>query len=156
AMSRMEDVNTQGGLNPQRILRALRNRKLYLVIPMLLTTAGAFVYTQRLPSRYRAQALVAAEPVLPADIFSARPDIAQAINVQEQLRTIRETLLSDAVIAPVARQFTLTEETLKSKVQITVEAPGAFYIGFESGRSAREAMEVTNALAVRFVARTSD
>ena len=72
----MDDVTTQGGLNPQKIWRALRNRKLYLVVPILLTTAVAAVYIHRLPPRYRAQSLVAAEPILPADFLSARPDAA--------------------------------------------------------------------------------
>src|SRR5688572_21681175 len=162
----MENSSTGTGLSPFKVLRALRSRKLYVVIPVLLLTAGATYYTRRLPERYRAQALVAAEPAFPGEFLGRADAAAATVNVQDQLRTIRETLLSDAVLSTVVREFDLHDprspqtlepaiEKLKSKVQIQVEAPNAFFIGFEGG-DRQQVMEIANRLADLFIARTSD
>ena len=86
--------------------------------------------------------------------------------VQEQLRTIRETLLGPGVLVPVIREFGLYSvsgereadramEAMKSRIQIQVDAPDAFFVGFE-GDQARQVTEVANRLATVFVERVSD
>lgn len=151
----MEATNRRSGMNVHRMLRALQHRRLCLVLPALILTAGAAIYSRTRPVRYRAQALVAAEAVAPVDFLAAHPETPTAQAVQDQLRTIRETLLSGVVIAPIARDFGQPEASVKSHTQITVDSPGTFFIGFESGRSARQAMEIANRLAEGFVAQTS-
>src|SRR5712692_4785851 len=86
------------------VLRALRRRKLFLVLPVLLATPAAYYYAQRLPERFRTRALVAAESPRPG-VTSGR--LAPAVNVQEQLRDIRETVLSQPVLEAVIREFKL-------------------------------------------------
>jgi len=90
---------------------------------------------------------------------------ATTANVQDQLRTIRETLFSQSVLQAVSDEFHLYKtadgtpeqslEAFKSKIQIRVEGPDAFYISFEGDRPL-EVMLVTNRLAERFIERTSD
>ena len=44
------------------VLRALKRRKLYLLIPVLLVTGAVRLYTLRLPERFRARTLIAPSP----------------------------------------------------------------------------------------------
>src|SRR5579863_3140731 len=105
--SRMETNGTAQGLSLFTVLKAIRRRKLYLLMPVLLLTAGAGIYALRLPECFRAQALIAAEPVSPAHYLTDRIDAAATANVQEQLRAVRETLFSPPVLETVAREFKL-------------------------------------------------
>jgi polysaccharide chain length determinant protein (PEP-CTERM system associated) len=80
------------------------------------------------------------------------------------LRTIRETLFSQPVLEAVNTEFHLyykgdgtpeqSLEALKSRIQIQVEGPDAFYVSFEGDRPL-QVMQVTNRLAERFIERTS-
>src|SRR5260370_36805855 len=121
------------------VLGALRRRKLFLVLPVLLATPAADSYAQRLPDRCRTRPLVDSESPLPG-VLPGRP--APVVNVQEQLRDIRETVLSQPVLEAVIREFKLYDldkdedsapevADMKSRIQIQVEGPDAFYIGFE-------------------------
>ena len=89
------------------VLKALKRRKLYLLVPMVLVTAAVAVYTGRLPERFRARALVASEAAAPEPYLSGRIDAVATVNVQEHLRAIRETLLSPPVLETVIRSFKL-------------------------------------------------
>lgn len=161
----METNDSGKGLSAFTVLRALKRRKLYLLIPAVLVTAAVAAYTLRLPKLYRAKALIAAEPVTPGNYLNDRTSAATTANVQEQLRTIRETLLSQPVLESVNAEFHLypagggTREawlgSMRSKIQIQVEGPDAFYVGFE-GDHPLEVMQVTNRLAGRFIERTAD
>jgi polysaccharide chain length determinant protein (PEP-CTERM system associated) len=137
------------------ILRTLKRRKLYWLVPMVLITAAVAVYTGRLPTRFRARALV-----------SGTADAAATANVQENLRAIRETLLSPPVLETVIREFKLYDvagsrgveraiDSMKSRIQVQVESPDSFYVGFE-GDQPQQVMQVANRLAALFVERTSD
>lgn len=144
------------------VLRALRRRKLYLLVPMLLVTAAVSVYTLRLPERFRARTLIVAEPGIPANYLGNRSGNAATGNIEEQLRTIRETLFGRAVLGMVNTEFHLSdaedresEAALRSRIQIQVEGPDAFYISFEGGEPL-QVMQVTNRLAGLFIERTSD
>src|SRR5260370_9468308 len=86
------------------VLRGMRRRKLFLVLPVLLATPAAYFYAQRLPERFRTRALVAAEAPLPG-VLQGRP--APVLNVQDQLRDIRETVLSQPSLEAVIREFKL-------------------------------------------------
>ena len=161
----MEANNSGNGLSAFTILRALKRRKLYLLVPALLMTGAVSIYTLRLPKRFRARTLIAAEPVAPGNYLSGRSGAATAANIQDQLRTIRETLFSQPVLQAVNTEFHLYNagdvmpeqslENLRSRIQIQVEGPDAFYVSFEGDRPV-QVMEVTNRLAERFIERTSD
>jgi len=148
------------------VLKTLKRRKFYLLVPMVLVTAGVALYTARLPERFRARALVASEAAIPEPYLSGRVDAVATVNVQEQLRSIRETLLSPAVLEAVIREFKLYDpagsrerqraiDDMKSRIQIQVESPDSFYVGFE-GDQPQQVTQVANRLAASFVERTSD
>lgn len=161
----METNDSAKGLSVFTVLRALKRRKLYLLVPALLMTLAVSVYTLRLPKRFRAQALIAAEPVAPGNYLNGRSGAATTANIQDQLRTIRETLFSQPVLESVNAEFHLYKtadgtleqslEALRPRIQIQVEGPDAFYVSFE-GERPLEVMQVTNRLAERFIERTSD
>ncbi len=148
------------------VLKTLKRRKFYLLVPMVLVTAGVAVYTGRLPERFRARALVASEAAVPEPYLSGKVDGLATVNVQEQLRAIRETLFSAPVLETVIREFKLYDTAgnrtleratadMKSRIQVQVESPDAFYVGFE-GDEPQQVMQVANRLVTLFVERTSD
>lgn len=161
----METNEARKGLVVFMALRALKRRKLYLLIPVLLVTAAVSVYTLRLPEHFRARTLIAAAPVIPGHYLNGRSDAGIAANIQDQLRAIRETLFSRPVLETVNAEFHLYPagdgpreealEALKSRIQIQVEGPDAFYVRFE-GEHPKQVMQVTNRLAELFIERTSD
>jgi len=152
--------------SPLAMLKTLKRRKFYLLAPIVLVTAGAAVYTGRLPERFRAKALVASRAAIPEPYLGGRVDAVATVDVQEHLRSVRETLFSPPLLEAVIREFNLydvsgSRETerainaLKTRIQIQVDSPDAFYVGFE-GDGAQQAMRVANRLATLFVERTSD
>ena len=162
----MQNNGTDRTLTAFTILKVIKRRKLYFLIPMLLLTAGAAIYALRLPTRFRARALVAVEPVIPQRYVNLRTDAAAAASVQDQLRSIRETLFSRPLLETVIREFGLygrqqdavpesAIEDMKSKIDVQVEGPDAFYLGFE-GSNPQQVMQVTNRVAQLFVEGTSN
>ena len=159
----MQSHETGNGLSVFAVLRAIKRRKFYILIPTLLLTAGAAYYVKTLPERYRARTLVGTQTVTAANYLSDRP-AAPITTVQDQLRTIRETLLSSPVLETVAREFHLQGvepneskaiDAVKSKIQIQVEGSDALYVGFE-GDQPQQVAQIANRLAELFVERTSD
>jgi polysaccharide chain length determinant protein (PEP-CTERM system associated) len=160
----MESHDAGKGLSAFSVLRALKRRKFYVLIPTLLFTAGAAYYVTKLPEHYRAQTLVGTQSASLANYLSDKPPAPATATVQEELRTVRESLFSPAVLGTVAAEFpraTLKAgeskaiDVLKSKIQIEVEGPDAFYIGFE-GDEPQQVAQVANRLAQLFIERTSD
>jgi len=162
----METNGAAQGLSVFTVLKAIRRRKLYLLMPVLLLTAGAGIYALHLPERFRAEALIAAEPVIPAHYLTDRVDAATAVNVQDQLRAVRETLFSTLVLETAIREFRLYDlvrkrvpgqalEEMKSRIPVQVEGPDTFSVGFE-GENRQQVMQVANRLAGLFIERTAD
>jgi polysaccharide chain length determinant protein (PEP-CTERM system associated) len=161
------ETNRDGkGLSPFTVLRTLKRRKLYLLVPVVLVTGAVAAYTERLPERFRARALVASEAAVPEPYLGGRVEAAAVVSVEEHLRTIRETLFSAPVMETVIREFKLYDtagsrgveratENLRARIQIQVDSPEAFYVGFEGDRP-QQVMQVANRLAALFVERTSD
>src|SRR5690349_18048358 len=158
----MQTNETGKTLSVLTVLKAVKRRKLYLLIHVKLLTTGAILYALRLSPRFRARALVAVTPVIPQYYLNARPDsTAATANVQDQMRSIRETLYSRPLLESVIREFklydlppnTVTDQSLedmKSRIEIQVEGADAFYLGFE-GKNPQQVMDVTNRLAQLFV-----
>jgi len=161
----MEANNKEGRrLSPFTMLKIVKRRKFYLLAPVVLITLGVAYYVGKLPIRYRAQALIASQAPVQDSYLNNRADAA--VNVQEHLRTIREVIFSPQVLETVIREFQLYDitgprgldraiERMKPRIQIQVDSPDAFYVGFE-GDSPQEVMQVANRLAGLFVARTSN
>ena len=161
----METNDSGKGFSAFTVVRALGRRKLFLLVPVVLVTAAASIYSLRLPERFRARALIAAVTPSPGDDPYGRSGAVTTANIQDQLRTTRETLFSRPVLETINTEFHLygsgdgtadqALEALKSKIQIQVEGPDAFYVSFE-GTQPRPVMQVTNRLAALFIERTSD
>jgi len=99
----MQNNGTGKTLTASTILNVIKRRKLYFLIPMLLLTAGAAIFAFRLPARFRAHALVAVEPVIPQHYVNLRADATATASVQDQLRSIRETLFSRPLLETAIR-----------------------------------------------------
>ncbi len=157
--------NDGKGVTALSIARTLNRRKLYLALPVVLLGPAVYFYSMSLPQKFRARALVGAEALIPGQPgFLGRVDPG-TIAAQEQLRAIRATLFSPAVLSAVSHEFQLPyappgaltgdgKEDLRSRILIQIDGPDAFYVGFES-RDAKQARDVTNRLAQLFVERTS-
>jgi polysaccharide biosynthesis transport protein len=151
--------------SPLSVLRALKRRKLYLLVPIVVLVPAAWFYAQRLPQRFRANALVGSEPLIPGQPAPGNVVDPSTINAQEQLRAVRETLFSAPVLETVAREYGVqaksasgskpAADAMKSNIQIQLEGPNAFSVGFESG-SPELAAKIANRLAGLFVERTSN
>lgn len=153
-------------LSPIAVLRALNRRKLYVLLPVLVLTPAITYYALRLPQHFRARALVGTETTISGGLAFTKPDPVAILNAQDQLRAFRVTLLSTPVLERVIREFHLYDmpsnhasqtviEAMKSRVEVQVESPEAFYVGFEGSRP-EQAMLVANRLAGLFLERKSD
>src|SRR5579863_753430 len=151
--------------SPLSVLRALKRRRFYLLVPVVVLVPAAWFYAQRLPQRFRASALVGSEPLTPGQPAPGNVLDPSTINAQEQLRAIRETLFSAPVLETLAHEYGVeakatsgpkpASDEMKSNIQIQLEGPNAFSVGFESG-SPELAAKVANRLAGLFVERTSN
>ncbi len=161
----METSISSSGLSTFTVLRALKRRKLFLLIPILVSTAAAGIYSLRLPERFRARTLIAAEPMVSGNYLNGRSGATTTANVQDQLRAIRETMFSSPLLDTVEAEFPQTHaagetkapahEALKSGIEIQVEGPDAFYVSFEA-KQPQQAMQIANRLAELFIQRTSN
>jgi succinoglycan biosynthesis transport protein ExoP len=162
----MQTNTTAQGLSVHVVLKALRRRKFYLLIPMVLVTAAFAYYAMKQPERFRARVMLAAESAIPRDSVRARADAAAIANITEQLRTIRETLLNRRALETVIREFNLYPldtkqatdeaiENLKSNIDLQVEGTDAFYVSYQ-GSDRQQVMQVTNRLAEMFVERNAE
>src|SRR5580658_3842883 len=103
----MNTTNTAKGVSALALLMALKRRKFYLLIPILLLTPAVCFYALHVPQKYRARALVGAEPLMPGQpALDGRIDPG-TVGAQEEMRAIRDTLLSPPVLASVSHEFNL-------------------------------------------------
>src|SRR5579864_9506634 len=150
-------------LSATSLIGALRRRFVYLLIPSAILMAAAWMYARRMPENFRARVQIAAEPVAPAHFLTDRPSVAPVVNVQEQLRSIRDVMLNPALLRQVIGETgPLTNgpqptqqavDDLRSKIQIQVETPDSFNVTLEGPR-ARQTMDAVNRLTEEFVQRT--
>src|ERR1700733_11492334 len=111
----------------QKLLTVMWQRKLVIVLPALLLAVAFAAYAYRLPERYEAQALVALDP-------QANPQNVQIPTVEEQLWTVRETVLSRPLLEKVVQEFKLNPssadavEDVKSQINIEVVNAKAFHV----------------------------
>jgi len=142
-------------ISVQKFLAVIWRRKLSIVLPTLFL-AGAFTaYAYYLPERYEAQALLAIDP-------RANPPNVQIPSVEEQLWTVRETVLGRPLLEKVIAEFKLSPsenqvdavEYVKSRIKIDVVSSKAFHVGFQ-GEDPELVARVANRLAELFVAQTT-
>lgn len=152
--SRTQEISLLG------LADALRRRKFYILLPVVLLTAGFAGLSFYLPPSYRAEVVVMAQPMVGEDYL--KPTLPPG-GVQQQLVTIRETLFRRALLEQVIEEFGLYPqqngripdkalESMASRIAIRVEGEETFSISFDAGQ-ARQAADVANRLAERFIER---
>jgi len=174
----MNPTTPESKLSPISLLKALKRRKLYLLVPVVLLIPATWFYARSLPQRFRATALIGSEPVIPGQLASNNRVDPATVNAEESLRIVRETIYSPAVLAAITHEFGVEKATsassesaddMKSRIQlctpefmplcrditVQMEGPDAFYVGFESGNP-EQAAKIANRLAGLFVKRSSE
>src|SRR6267143_2454791 len=145
------------------LLDALRRRKLFVIIPTLIITAGFVLYAYTQPSRYRAMALLGAEQVAPPDYLKRISP--PPINMGDQLWKVREIVFSPPVLETAARELKKYHdiqgklppgalEELKTDINIKLDGEHTFQLTYD-GLDRYEAMNVTNKLAQLLVQEAS-
>ena len=136
-----------------KLLAVIWRRKLAIAMPALLLTAAYTVYAFYLPERYAAHALLTIDP-------QANPPNVQIPTVEEQLWTVRESVLGRPLLEKVIAEFGLYSsktdvvEEVKSRIDIDVVSAKAFHIGFQ-GEDPELVARVANRLAKLFVIQTA-
>ena len=150
-------------ISTRTILRGLKRRAWWLLLPALLILPATAYYVSKMPRRYFSRALVGAPPSVLGAAFGPPQDLS-AVTAQEQLRAVKETILARPVLEETIRDYHVDDlvgqqaedklDAMKTRVQIQVDGPEAFYVGFK-GSDPEQAEEVSNHLAQIFVQRTS-
>ncbi|MDP9055204.1 MAG: AAA family ATPase [Acidobacteriota bacterium] len=147
------------------VLRALQRRKLFLLLPVVVLTPAVAFYVMKMPQLYRAQALVGSEPMVQDRLTFGQRTEAVALPAQDEMRAIRQTLMSDAVLTKVIDEFHLYPaatrdeqrkaiDAMKEQIRIQIEGTNAFYIQFQ-GKNPNQVTQVANRLAALFTQQTA-
>src|SRR5687767_5376473 len=150
------------------IWEATLRRRRFIWIPTLVLTLVAALAALVLPTRYRARAHVAADPLLSREFVQSGREAVPAPEPQEaslHVRRMKEVLHSRGVLESVIRQYKLYPaddkpvrekylEALKLRLHALAEPDGELFVAFD-GASRQQAMEVANRLAEILVERTS-
>lgn len=159
----MKSNAPQKPVSAHTILRALKRRAWWLALPALVIVPGTAYYVSKMPRRFFSRALVGAPPSVLGATFGPPQDLS-AVTAQEELRAVKETILARPALEQTIRDYHVDDLTgqqaedkldaMKARVQIQVDGPEAFYIGFK-GSDPEQARDVSNHLALIFVQRTS-
>jgi len=137
------------------LLDAFRRRKMFVIVPTLLITAGFVLYAYVQPTRYRAAALLGAEQVAPPDYLKrAAPG---PINMGDQLWKVREIVFSPSVLESAAKEMKIYHgvsgklpaqvlDEIKTDINIKLDGEHTFQLAYD-GLDRYDAMNVTNKLA---------
>lgn len=158
----MAPADAHDGVNVRSVLEVLRRRRwLFLAFAVLVPLAFATV-ALLLPSRYRAEALLAADPVAtPGQLDPSSPELS----VERQLGAVRAILFRRSLLERIIRDFQLfpdeghvPEQQLEevwARVRIRVEGERIFSLGFEDENKDRS-LGVTTRLAAHLVDASSE
>jgi succinoglycan biosynthesis transport protein ExoP len=151
---------------PEDFVMILWRRRWMVLVPLVLMTAGAFVYSQSLPNRYRSQAVIL---IIPPAVSSqiAKPIVAEPLTAR--LDSLGQRLLSRPQLQRLIEQFDLYPEERKthfmeeivSRMQRDVSLdvakpvarrldPNQFTVSYVSS-NAQTAMQVTKHISELFV-----
>src|ERR1700709_2402791 len=90
------------------LLRGIRRHAFYFLIPVVVLVPAVSYYAMRLPTRYRAEALVGPDPLVQnLANFSGKGDAGSANGAQDLTRAIQQTLLSESALQSVIQKFNL-------------------------------------------------
>jgi capsular exopolysaccharide synthesis family protein len=150
------------------IVEIVKRRRWQIVVPAAALAFLAIVLALVWTPTFRARALVAADPMVPQDFMQAKREIRN-VDPQEQgrslLRRMREILFARVVLESLIHEHYLYPESdghvgqryldaMKLRLKADVDPEGNLYVEFD-GKTAQEAMNVTNRLAQMLVEQTS-
>lgn len=159
----MATTGAQNTLSVFSVIDALRRRKVFVIIPTLLLTAGLSIYAKYQPDRYRATVVLAAQQTTPPEYL--KHVSAPPLNIEDHLWIVREVLFSEPVLQEAAKELKQYKnvqgnvpseaiEELKSALSLKVENEHSFNITFDT-TDRYDAMNATNKLAEVFVQRAA-
>jgi polysaccharide chain length determinant protein (PEP-CTERM system associated) len=146
------------------LLDALRRRKLAVLIPAVLVSAGFVGYARMQPDKYRATALVAAAQSAPPEYL--RQVAPAPIHIEDHLWTIREVLFSDSVLKEAAKRLKRYRdvdrdlspaelEELKQHITLKIDGEHTFQLIYDNTGDPNDAMNAANRLAELFIQKAS-
>ena len=137
---------------------ALR-RKWYFIVPFVLISIAAIAYAHYAPNVYRASTLILVEPQKVPSSY-VKPTVTE--NVEAQLRTITEQIMSRSYLEKIINEFDLYPEMRKKLplesviermrrcIDVRVKKGRVFSVSFED-QDPVIAMKVANRLASLFI-----
>jgi len=156
-------------ITPQDMMKIARRRAWMLVIPPIVTTFAALVYSSTLPNLYQSDMLIAVDPQRVPDSFVQSSVTLQtyqrldAITVQVMSRTNLEHVILENDLYPGLRRQVAIDDVvaeMRSNVRVELErgrpgprgeeAPNAFHVRFTYA-DAHIATKVTQQLGLLFV-----
>ncbi len=160
----MSNLESETEYSLSDALQTLKRRKRYVIVPAALFLCAAAVLAFLTATRYRARVLIAAEPAVAPSHVRGEQDL-ELSQVQEQLRAVRESLLSRPILEQLIDEFDLhpheggkvsdpAAEDVRSRISVQVEGDYTFYLGFD-GDDKAQAAAVANRLGELFIDRAS-
>ncbi len=143
----------------KKCLEIADRRKWFFIIPFILVIIGSFILYRSVPKIYKATTLILVEPQKVPTSY-VKPTVTD--NIQNQLRTITEQIMSRTYLEKVIKELNLYPE-LKKKysletvienmrlwIEVDVRKGRVFSVSFED-KDPVVAMKVANRLASMFI-----
>jgi polysaccharide chain length determinant protein (PEP-CTERM system associated) len=152
---------------PEVVLQAIWRRKWLVLVPFVLITVTTVAVTQRVPNRFRSEALIM---VVPQQIPESYVQPTVRVRLEDRLASFNQQILSRTRLEQIVREFDLYPSERKTQLMedvvermrtedIGVQTPGpgarqgsapTFRISY-SGREPRTVMRVAERLASLFI-----
>lgn len=150
---------------PEDYLKIVWRRKWLVVLPLLVSAIGTYVYSRTLPNVYRSEALVLIIPQQVPEKY-IRPTVDDSITARLDL--MRQQILSRARLERIIEEFDLYREErrvllmdqvveqMKGDIGVRVQRvgrrqdPNHFFVSYDS-RNPQTAMQVAERLASLFI-----
>jgi polysaccharide chain length determinant protein (PEP-CTERM system associated) len=145
---------------PEDVLKILRRRIWFLLVPFAVVSAGTAVVARRLPDWYQSETLVL---VVPQKVPEAYVRSTVTTRIEDRLQSISQTILSRTRLERIIDEFGLYAQERRSgimedvvqtmrnhHINVTIRRGDAFAVTF-IGREPRTVMRVTDKLASLFI-----
>jgi polysaccharide chain length determinant protein (PEP-CTERM system associated) len=150
---------------PEDFLEMAWRRRWFILLPLLATAVGTFIWAQSLPNVYRSEATVL---IIPAQVPTNLVKSTITDTLQKRLNLVKEQILSRARLEQMIEEFDLYKadrkrllmeqivEQMRKDANVTVpktgrkQVPGYFVVSFDS-EDPQKAMLVAERLASLFV-----
>jgi polysaccharide chain length determinant protein (PEP-CTERM system associated) len=145
--------------SPDDLLRILRRRYWLLLVPLAIVAAGTALVARAMPDLYRSETLIL---VIPQQVPENYVRQTVTTRVEDQLQSMRETILSRTRLETIIREFDLYPEQrqamimedvvalMRANVDVQLVRNDAFRIAYV-GHDPEKVMRVTDRLAAMFI-----